>query len=153
LYQSPYIRFKSSRQQREWFSGSGGVTGGAGVHPALYVVALAAAHWHFRSTGRPAVATHILRHRQEQLEIYPGNPGLRSPHEFGRALDFRTRDLEPGLAGLWEEWVNSAFSYRGREGVRTALLHAVGGRGEHLHVQVGPAESLPRLPDNYVLEV
>jgi len=153
MYPSPYIRFKSAREEGEWFNGCGVAAGTGVIHPALYVMALAAAHWYFRATGNPAVVTNILRSRQEQLEIYPDAPSRRSPHEFGRALDFRTRELGPEAARRWEDWLNQAFSYRGRAESRTALVHETGGRGEHLHLQVGPAESLPRHPDTFLSTV
>ena len=150
MYPSPYIRFKSVRQEKEWFGGDAESAGASALHPALYVLALAAAHWHYRFTGSPAVVTQILRSPAEQLEIYPDSPARRSPHEFGRAIDLRTRELEPEAARQWEQWLNAAFAYRGRSGVQTALFHEVGGRGGHLHLQVGPAESLPRLPETFI---
>ena len=151
MYPSPYIRFDCYREQSEWFEGcSAGNQAGCGIHPALYAVVLAAGLWHYRKTGRPAVVTHLLRSREEQSRFYPDRPRLHSPHEFGRAADLRTALLGPDLALEWAEWLNRSFEYHGRVGVKTALYHEVGGHGEHLHLQVGPREIVPRLPETFL---
>ena len=148
MYPAPYIRFKSPRQQREWFARSDG----SQIHPALYVIVLAAAHWYYRHTGRPAVLTHLLRTDREQRRIYPDRAGFRSPHEFGRAADLRTAGLEPSVARQWEDWINRTFPYSGKAGAPTALFHEVGALGEHLHVQIGPLETAPKRPETFVLQ-
>ena len=132
----PYVQFKTRRIEAEW--NAAGV-----IHPALRVVVSAAALWHWRTAGRQAVLTCALRSREEQRAIYPDQPERRSTHEYGRAADFRTRDLDPNMARAWEAWINSAFAYLGRAGTRTALLHEVNSLGGHLHVQVGPDETVP----------
>jgi hypothetical protein len=134
----PYLQFKNSRIEEQW-------KGGGIIHPALRVIVNAAALWHWRATGRPAVLTCVLRTRQEQRAIYPDQPERRSPHEFGRAVDLRTRDLDQDGARAWEAWINSAFAYLGHSGARTALLHEVNSLGGHLHVQAGPSETVPVL--------
>lgn len=140
-----YLEFKDKRVESEWMAGfDPDAPAGTSLHPALVVVVAAAGHWIFRATGRRAVLTHLLRTRSEQERIYPGEPERRSPHEYGRAADFRVRNLPADLAGEWEAWLNAAFGYLGRAGSRTAILHETGGRGMHLHVQVGPAEPRPR---------
>jgi len=146
MYPSPYIRFKSPRQEREWFARSPG----AEIHPALYIVVLAASHWYCQRTGQPAVLTHLLRTEREQRQIYPDRTAYRSPHEFGRATDMRTAGLEPVVAREWEDWINRSFPYSGKPGARTALFHEVGGLGEHLHIQVGPLESAPKIPETFI---
>ncbi|HUU29363.1 MAG TPA: hypothetical protein VM123_16290 [archaeon] len=150
MYPSPYIRFKSTRQEREWFEGTRGDSGRDLLHPALYVLVLAAAHWHYLRVGQPAVVTHILRTGNEQRSIYPGSPDRRSPHEFGRGADLRTRDLAPEMAGEWEAWINNTFPYHGKEGALTALLHQIGNRGQHLHLQVGPLEAHPPVIETFI---
>lgn len=146
MYPSPYIRFKSPRQEREWFARSSG----AEIHPALYAVVLTAARWYYQRTGRPAVLTHLLRTEGEQRRIYPDRAGYRSPHEFGRAVDMRTAGLEPSVAGEWEDWINRTFPYSGKAGANTALLHQVGGLGKHLHIQIGPLEIAPKTPETFI---
>jgi len=146
IYPAPYIRFKSPRQEREWFARSKE----AEIHPALYVVVLAAAHWYYQRTGKPAVLTHLLRTDSEQRRIYPDRTAYRSPHEFGRAADLRTAGLEPVVARQWEEWINRTFPYSGKPGARTALIHQVGALGEHLHVQIGPLETAPKAPETFI---
>jgi len=150
MFLSPYILFKSDREEKEWFEGVRNEKSHGFVHPALYVVVLAAARWHYLRIGQPAVVTHLLRTAEEQRTIYPGSSAFRSPHEFGRAVDLRTADLSDQDAREWEAWVNQAFSYQGREGLTTALLHHVGDRGEHLHLQVGPLEKIPQLRETLI---
>ncbi|MBW7996003.1 MAG: M15 family metallopeptidase [Candidatus Glassbacteria bacterium] len=130
-----YLEFKSVRQLLEWQRSE--------THPALQVIVLAAARWHWLAAAGPAVVTALLRTPREQKAIYPASSGGRSPHEFGRAADLRVSALTPAQAESWADWINSAFAYRGRSGLMTALVHEVGGRGRHLHVQVGPGESSP----------
>ncbi len=152
MYPSPYIRFDSYREQSEWFEGCGARKAESrNLHPALYVVVLAASFWHYRKTGRPAVVTHLLRTRREQRKLYPQRPKLRSPHEFGRAADLRTRGLTAETALEWAEWVNLSFDYSGRDGVMTALCHELGTHGHHLHLQVGPREGMPPVPETFIL--
>ncbi|MEA2064482.1 MAG: hypothetical protein U9P14_12335 [Gemmatimonadota bacterium] len=152
MYPSPFIRFGSLHCESEWFeTGYAGGTKGPGIHPALYVAVLAACLWHFRRTGEPAVVTHLLRSSSEQRRLYPHQPHRRSPHQYGRAADLRTRHLDDSTAEEWAEWVNRSFDYRGRAGVQTALYHQVGNHGHHLHLQVGPAEDAPPVPDSFVL--
>jgi hypothetical protein len=140
-----YVSFKGPREKEEWLSGGAGPEATArDLHPALYVAVLAAGLWHFRRTGEPALVTCLLRTREEQQAIYPGRPDLRSPHEFGRAADLRTRHLPPATAREWAVWLNRTFDYLGRTGAATALIHEVGGRGTHLHLQIGPREPVPR---------
>ena len=150
MYPSPYILFKSTRQEREWFEETRNEKGLVHLHPALYVLALAAAHWHYLRVGRPAVVTNILRTRDEQRSIYPNRPSHRSPHEFGRAVDLRTKDLDRETAAEWEAWINQTFGYYGKESARTALLHEIGNRGEHIHLQVGPLEQAPPALETFV---
>ena len=149
MYPSPYVVFKSARQEYEWHNSTPRQETHPVVHPALYVVVLAAAHWHYLRVGKPVVLTHILRTRREQRAIYPDRPGLRSPHEFGRAADLRTRHLELQVAREWEEWINRSFPYYGRPQSATAQLHEVGSRGLHLHLQVGPREKHPPWPETF----
>ncbi|MBN2288863.1 MAG: hypothetical protein JXQ83_05975 [Candidatus Glassbacteria bacterium] len=152
MYPSPYIRFDGYREQSEWFEGcSAGREAGRRVHPALYVLVLAAGFWHYRNSGEPAVVTHLLRTREEQQSLYPGRAGLRSPHEFGRAADLRTRDLDGRTALEWAEWLNQAFEYRGRQGAMTAVCHELENHGQHLHLQVGPRDGLPAVPESFVV--
>ncbi|OGG05344.1 MAG: hypothetical protein A3F83_13210 [Candidatus Glassbacteria bacterium RIFCSPLOWO2_12_FULL_58_11] len=149
MYRTPYLVFKSARLESEW--SGGGTQKGVGLHPALYVVVLAAAHWHYRTLGKPAELTCLLRTPEEQKAIYPDRRDFRSPHEFGRAADLRTLGLSPETSRLWEEWLNLTFSYRGKAGARTALVHEVHGLGEHLHLQIGPQEAAPKMPESFVL--
>ncbi len=151
MYPSPYIRFKSSRIEREWFAGSNPADPIPKLHPALYIVVLAAAHWYFKRTGEPAVLTGIIRTRDEQLEIYPDHPDRRSVHEFGRGTDIRTSGLQPVVAMEWREWIDRNFEYQSaRLNLHTAWVHETGEFGEHLHIQVGPLESKPETPDNFI---
>jgi hypothetical protein len=131
-----YLSFKDSRVEAQWNDPDS-------LHPALRVIVAAAAHWHWRATGQPAVLTCLLRSKEEQRAIYPDSPQRRSPHEYGRAADFRTRDMAKAKAEAWRDWLNRSFTYLGRAGARTALLHEVNSMGGHLHVQVGPAEPAP----------
>jgi hypothetical protein len=130
-----YLDFKTGRQRSEWQSSR--------LHPALGVIVLAAARWHWLAKGEPSVVTALLRTPDEQRAIYPASPGRRSPHEFGRAADLRVTSLAAGQAQDWAHWLNEAFAYSGRNGLKTALIHEVGGRGQHLHLQVGPGENIP----------
>ncbi len=130
-----YLDFKTGRQKREWQNQR--------LHPALGVIVLAAARWHWLATGESAVVTSLLRTADEQRAIYPASPGRRSPHEFGRAADIRVTTLAAGQARDWACWLNETFVYSGRSGLKTALVHEVGGRGRHLHLQVGPGENIP----------
>jgi len=151
MYPSPYIRFDGYREQGEWFEGCrAGKAGGRNLHPALYVLVQAAGLWHYRRTEQPAVVTHLLRTREEQRELYPQRTGLRSPHEFGRAADLRTRHLSRETALAWAEWINQSFDYLGRSGVMTAGCHEVGTHGQHLHLQVGPREKVPPVPESFI---
>jgi hypothetical protein len=151
MYPSPYILFDGYREQSEWFEGCrADKPAGRRIHPALYVITLAAGLWHYREAGKPAVVTHLLRTRQEQRNLYPDRPGQRSTHEFGRAADLRTRELSTEAALEWANWLNSTFSYLGRAGTRTALVHEVGGHGRHLHLQVGPGERCPKNPATFI---
>ena len=135
MNQERYLDFKTGDLRRQWRQGQ--------LHPALRVIVTAAARWHWLATGKQAVVTSLLRTREQQRKIYPSSPGKRSPHEFGRAADMRVSLLHPGRAGDWARWLNEAFPYQGRTGLKTALVHEVGGRGNHIHVQVGPGETLP----------
>ncbi len=130
-----YLDFKTGRQRDEWRSPR--------LHPALGVIVLAAARWHWLSCGEPAVVTAVLRTPAEQRAIYPARPGRRSPHEFGRAADVRVTALAQGQAEAWARWLNDSFAYSGRSGLKTALVHQVAGGGRHLHLQVGPGEDAP----------
>ncbi len=130
-----YLDFKTGRQRDEWQSPR--------LHPALSVIVLAAARWHWLATAEPAVVTALLRTPAEQRAIYPARPGRRSPHEFGRAADIRVTSLADGQDEAWARWLNDAFAYSGRSGLKTALVHQVGDRGRHLHLQVGPGEDAP----------
>jgi len=151
MYPSPYIRFKSLRIEREWFAGSNSSDRMPNLHPALYVAVLAAAYWHFRRTGKPAVLTHLIRSREEQRKIYPDKPNVRSVHEFGRGADLRVTDLEEMARIEWENWINQNFEYRSaKQGPRTAIIHQVGSLGEHLHIQIGPLEPSPHIPDTFI---
>jgi len=152
MYPSPYIRFDGRREEIEWFSGRGAGEEFRGhqLHPALYALVLAAALWHYRRTGKPVVITHILRSRAEQRKIYPDKPGRRSPHEFGRAADLRTRRLDSEIAREWAEWINQSFEYLSKTKTKTALVHEVDGRGVHLHLQIGSREPTPEKPDSYI---
>ena len=151
MYPSPYIRFKSPRIEREWFAGSDSSDHSSKLHPALYNIILAAAHWYYNRTGEPAILTHIIRSRAEQLKIYPDKPDHRSVHEFGRGVDIRTTILQPVVAMEWVEWIDKAFEYQSsRLDLHTAIIHAVGDYGEHLHIQVGPLEPSPHIPDSFI---
>lgn len=151
MYPSPYIRFKSSRIEREWFAGSNSADPVPKLHPALYIVVLAAANWHYKRTGEPAVLTGIIRNRDEQLRIYPDKPDRRSVHEFGRGADIRITGLQPVVAMELEEWINRTFEYQSTKlSLHTAMIHEVGELGEHLHLQIGPLESKPETPDNFI---
>ena len=130
-----YLDFKTDRQRGEWQSQR--------LHPALSVIVLAAARWHWLATAEPAVVTGILRTPAEQRAIYPAGAGRRSPHEFGRAADIRVTSLADGQAEAWARWRNDTFVYSGRSGLKTALVHQVAGGGRHLHLQVGPGEDAP----------
>jgi len=152
MYPSPYIRFDGYREQREWFEGcSANKAAAPRIHPTLYVLVLAAGLWHYRKTGRPAVVTHLLRTREEQRKLYPHRPSLRSTHEYGRAADLRTRHLSSETALEWARWLNLCFDYYGRPGAMTALCHEVGAHGRHLHLQVGPREGTPAVPETFIL--
>ena len=142
MYNSPYIRYDGTREEREWFESRK-------LHPALFCVVLAAALWLFRRTKKFTVITHILRTRAEQLEFYPDQPDKRSPHEFGRAVDIRTRDLDIEVVREWADWINRTFKYLGKAGSVTALVHDVG-HGHHLHIQIGPQELWLEAPETFI---
>jgi len=116
-----FIRFKSAALADQYWADL--------FHPALYVVLLAAAHWHYTMTGSAMTITSLWR-----------PDGI---HKCFRAADVRTRQLYPLLVEQWENWINSVFQYHGAAGCRTALVHDVG-RGSHMHIQVGPMESTPK---------
>jgi len=141
---SPYLRFDGAREKKEWFESEQ-------LHPALYVVVLAAALWHYRRTGKPVVITHILRTRAEQRSYYPDDPDKRSLHEFGQAADLRTRDLDLKTVREWAEYINDTFKYFGSVGIQTALVHDIG-MGRHFHIQIGPHESRPAKPETFIEE-
>ena len=151
MYASPYIRFDGEREKQEWFEGClANMPKARRIHPALYVMVLAAALWYYRRTGEPVVITHILRTREEQRKFYPDQPNKRSTHEFGQAADLRTRNLSFEVAQEWAEWLNLCFDYYGRLGSMTALVHEVGKHGMHFHLQVGPHEKLPPVPETFI---
>lgn len=138
---STYLRFSDARVESEWLESLLETEPELQkIHPAIYVIVTAAALWHFRRTGQPATVTHILRTNSEQRLIYPDDPSRRSPHEFGRAVDLRTRHLKAGESDQWHDWINRTFEYYGQKGLSTAVCHEIGGRGRHMHIQVGPAE-------------
>jgi len=143
VHESPYLRFKSQRISDEWQDNR--------LNPLLRIIVLAAAYWHFRNTTIPAVLTGLLRTREEQQAIYPSEPNRRSVHEYWRGADLRTTHINI-LAPEWRDWINSIFPYNGSNpAIMTALVHQVGTHGEHLHLQCGPNERIPEVPDGYIL--
>jgi len=125
---SPYLVFRTPELKGQYLSGK--------FHPGLYLKMNAAGFWHFENTGAQAVITSLWR-----------QDGI---HSCFRAADFRTRHIDPFLSEHWETWLNVTFKYYGKGGCQTALLHDVG-LGNHLHLQVGPREPIPPIPDSYVV--
>jgi len=152
---SPYLVFKSSDLQDQYLSGK--------FHPALYVKLGAAGLWHYKQTGAQAVITSLYR-----------DDGI---HSGFRAGDLRTRHIYPYVSGRWEAWLNLVFLYYGKAGCKTAMIHEVKkclncgnhcewnvaicnkcGKvafgepmGIHLHLQVGPREPAPEMPDRFIV--
>lgn len=66
---------------------------------------------------------------------------VTSPHEDGRAVDIRTRDLDPATIKELVTRLNRDFPYApfGTPAARfrTAIYHDVG-QGAHIHIQVRP---------------
>ena len=138
MYSSPYIRFLSSRQERDWFENA--------LHPALYVIVLIAARWHYLRTKKPAVITSLIR---------PDDPGV---HGDGRGADLRTWELDQQGQKEWEDYLNFNFPYvfSSKKEARTAKVHEVKGedgvsKGLHLHLQVGPLEPKPKPPESFII--
>lgn len=81
-------------------------------------------------TGGQLTITNIFRTNKQQRKLYPGQPFLRSVHEYWRGVDVRIRkDSNKGV-----DFINAAIPY-GKPGLKTALIHDIG-HGNHVHLQV-----------------
>ena len=78
--------------------------------------------------------TDIIRTREEQLVIYPDDPGKRSVHELHRGADGVVREFSDDDYRYMVEWTNKYFPYKKPE-YKTCKFHDVG-MGPHLHNQV-----------------
>ncbi|MCW5830156.1 MAG: hypothetical protein KIT79_12675 [Deltaproteobacteria bacterium] len=80
------------------------------------------------------------RYRAEAIRLGRQEP-VKSPHEDGRAVDIRTRDLDAATIKSLVTKLNREFPYApfGSPAARypTALYHDVG-QGAHIHIQVRP---------------
>jgi len=138
MHSSPYIRFKTPELESQWNEGYRDENGNLNqLHPALKVLILAAAYKHFLLTGKPMVITSLYR------------SGRGSPHNYGRGGDGRIHDIPNPQRNWWEEWLNETFTYHGKLGCKTALIHDVG-KGNHIHLQVGPKEPIPEVPETFI---
>ena len=145
---TPYLEYKTERVRQEWLQGYGydpDLKSRVAIHPAIYVIVLAAAHWFYRRTGKPATMTELFRWRQEQRAYYPKEPGKLSVHQLGKGGDLRTKieGLRWPVKREWESWINGAFPYLSKSAVKTAKVHHIDNGAEHLHLQAGSLEPTP----------
>ena len=138
---SPYLRFQTPELEQQWQAGV--------LHPALAAVVLFAARLHFLYTRQPALITSLYR---------PGDPGVHGQLPC-QGADLSVRFLAGIQKDNWPAAINEAFPYvyTQAQGKQTALVHeafdsAGNSRGPvHLHLQVGPLEPTPEMPESFIV--
>ena len=100
--------------------------------------------------GREIVVyiTHILR-KKEQQDYFYGAGAPESVHEYWRGLDLVIiidgKALEYAEYNIITNYLNSRWSYYGKQGCDSALVHEIKAtdgkkQGLHIHLQVGPKD-------------
>jgi len=105
------------------------------ISPRLRALLLEVSHYSQKTWGIVPIITHLLRTQEEQEAIYGIGTYKRSPHQYGRAADLRSRIYTIEQVAELVNYLNKEFP-RGDK-YKTALYHTVG-RGWHLHLQVAP---------------
>ena len=114
--------FKSPRQEREWASEK--------VHPRLRLVMADAAVFMAR-LGWDPVITDVWRSKGEEARL--GSSGV---HNVWRAVDVRTRDVEPCKVEDLRRYLEGRWVYDPARPAKVLCYTAEHGNGPHVHVQV-----------------
>jgi hypothetical protein len=126
MRKNPYIRFKTPALENQWRDESL-------PHPALVVAVNLAALIYYRMTGQSATITSLYR---------DNDPGVHGQKPC-RGADLRTHGLMGDQKAQWTGAINTAIPYQSSKPTQTAMVHDVG-RGDHLHLQIGPLEPMPK---------
>ena len=124
------VKFKTTKIADEFEELISGEQGS----PLLLPLALAAAAIIQEETGKPATITEIWR----PAGLY----GYASVHEFGRGVDFRSKDMTDEQIKRVCDRVNQTFFYMAADGrPRNALALHTKGTEQHLHGMVPAAKT------------
>lgn len=114
--------FKTPRQEREWNS--------AKVHPALRLV-MADATVFMARLGWEPVITDVWRSKAEEVALK--SSGV---HHAWRAIDIRTRDIDPRMVEDLRRYLESRWIYDPMRPAKILCYTAEHGSGPHMHIQV-----------------
>ena len=123
------MKFKDSRVETEWKYSSE-------ISSRVKKIAEIFVGYVQLNFNKDAVITHILRTEMEQTEFYKDDQKFKispwkSVHQFGRGIDFRSRDFTPDELKKIEAFMNLIDYSKDK---KTCTIHNIG-QGMHIHLQ------------------